>query len=76
MFLTAPLATTAGGLDKCDHAIYENAEDSDYQSILTLLTTAVTKAWQCPRRDLKALKPARQLDWITLSENSRARRLP
>ncbi|UCE47827.1 MAG: hypothetical protein JSW47_19790 [Phycisphaerales bacterium] len=75
LFLTAPLAMTAGGSGKCGDTIYENAEDLDYQTILNLLEAAVAKAWQYPRRDLKALRPSKRIDWISSSENPRVKRL-
>ena len=70
LFLTAPLAASAGGSTKCGQTIYQNTEDSDYQHILKLLESAVAKAWQYPRRDLRALKPARRIAQMSLTENS------
>jgi hypothetical protein len=56
LFLTAPLAESAGGTAKCREAIYEDCDDKDYRTVLSLLETAVEKAWKYPRRDLITLK--------------------
>lgn len=61
LFLMAPLATSAGGSAKCETPVYESAEDPAYQRVLNLLETAVTKAWQYPRRDLRGLKQITRL---------------
>ncbi|MHC4460134.1 MAG: HzsA-related protein, partial [Planctomycetota bacterium] len=56
LFLTAPLAKSAGGTGRCGSLIYRNCEDVDYQAVLRLVTEAVEKAWKYPRRDLITLK--------------------
>jgi hypothetical protein len=71
LFLTAPLAKTAGGSGKCSDVIYKNTNDPDYQIILKLIDTAVKKAWEFPRRDLKALKPFEPVVWNPIPEKSR-----
>jgi hypothetical protein len=59
LFLTAPLAQSAGGLDKCGTASYADAHDPDYELVYNSVTAAVSKAWANPRRDLMALnRPA------------------
>jgi hypothetical protein len=55
LFLAAPLAKAAGGTERCGQATYENQEDRAYKAVLQLVTTAVKKAWEYPRRDLRAL---------------------
>ncbi len=57
-FLAAPLAASAGGLGKCKGgnapAVYVNAADPDYAAVLNVVTAAVKKAWDAPRRDLRS----------------------
>ncbi len=54
-FLTAPLSTDADGTGLCQPHVYRDCNDPDYQAVLKLVETAVTKAWQRPRRDVKGL---------------------
>ena len=49
-FLAAPLA---GG--RCSSPVYKDPSDPDYRALAALVETAVKKAWDFPRRDLKAL---------------------
>jgi mono/diheme cytochrome c family protein len=53
-FLAAPIAK-ASGQGKCPG--YRDANDADYRAVLGLVESAVQKAWEAPRRDLKGLKP-------------------
>jgi hypothetical protein len=55
LFLTAPLAKTAGGSGKCSPSVYRNTNDADYQAVLKLVANRVEKAWSNPRRDLRSL---------------------
>jgi hypothetical protein len=55
-FLTAPLAESAGGQQRCDQAVYANRDDPDYRALRKLVEDAVEKAWQYPRRDVASLK--------------------
>jgi mono/diheme cytochrome c family protein len=55
LFLTAPVAKDSGGTGKCGRAVYKTPRDPDYQALCGLVASAVKKAWQLPRRDLKAL---------------------
>ena len=55
LFLAAPLAKAAGGTGKCSGAVYADPTDADYRAVLGLVEAAVERAWQLPRRDLKAL---------------------
>jgi mono/diheme cytochrome c family protein len=57
LFLVAPLAKDAGGTGRCKEAVYKDAKDPDYQTLLKTVETAVQRAWGSPRRDLKALVP-------------------
>jgi hypothetical protein len=50
-FLAAPLA----GSGKCPTPVYKDTTDPDYRALASLVETAVKKAWDRPRRDLKAL---------------------
>jgi mono/diheme cytochrome c family protein len=54
-FLTAPLAGTAGGRERCGKAIYADQNDPDYAALRKAVEEAVKKAWQFPRRDVEAL---------------------
>ena len=59
LFLAAPLARAAGGSGKCDDAPYRTAADADYQSVLSLVKSAIEKTWAFPRRDVESLsRPA------------------
>ncbi|HEY3322661.1 MAG TPA: discoidin domain-containing protein [Planctomycetota bacterium] len=53
LFLTAPLSKAAGGTERCGKAVYAEAADADYKEALKLVSEAVKKAWEAPRRDLK-----------------------
>jgi len=55
LFLAAPLAKDAGGMGKCRPVVYRTPTDPDYQTVSASVETAVKKAWQYPRRDLKTL---------------------
>jgi len=54
-FLTAPLAKTSAGAARCKQPVYKDQTDPDYQAVLQVVTAAVGKAWDQPRRDLRAL---------------------
>ena len=54
-FLTAPLAKSASGLAKCAKVVYHDQSDPDYRELRQLVESAVKKAWQLPRRDVKPL---------------------
>ena len=54
-FLTAPFGPRAQAQRPCSQAVYQSPQEPDYQAVLRLVQTAVRKAWQSPRRDLKAL---------------------
>jgi mono/diheme cytochrome c family protein len=56
LFLSAPLAKSAGGRGACKGAVYKDADDADYQPLRELVAAAVKKAWAAPRRDLQALE--------------------
>jgi hypothetical protein len=56
LFLTAPLASPAGGQGRCGQAVYGDTTDADYRAVRALVAAAVKKAWDSPRRDLLALE--------------------
>jgi hypothetical protein len=56
LFLTAPLAKTAGGAQKCGQVVYHSQADEDYRDLLQTVESAVHKAWRYPRRDLRSLR--------------------
>jgi hypothetical protein len=58
LFLTAPLAAKAGGTGKCQPPVYKDQTDPDYQALVALVQAAVRRAWERPRRDLRAFPPA------------------
>jgi hypothetical protein len=55
LFLAAPLAKSAGGTQRCSTPVYASQTDPDYQAVRKLVEAAVKKAWENPRRDLRAL---------------------
>jgi hypothetical protein len=55
LFLTAPLSQAVGGMQKCVQETYATGDDPDYESARRLVSDAVAKAWQHPRRDLQSL---------------------
>ena len=55
LFLSAPLAKSAGGTERCKTAAYQNTTDADYASLRQAVENAAKKAWDLPRRDLQAL---------------------
>ena len=62
LFLTAPLAATAGGTERCGRAIYADQNDPDYRTLQKAVEDAVRKALQYPRRDVEALLDIWKLD--------------
>ena len=62
-FLTAPLARSVGGEQKCSQTTYADADDPDYVLARNLVSAAVSKAWEKPRRDLRyRVSPSRGLE--------------
>ncbi len=55
LFLSAPLAKTAGGTERCKGVAYGESSDPDYVALRQAVAAAVKKAWDFPRRDLQAL---------------------
>jgi mono/diheme cytochrome c family protein len=55
LFLSAPLAKSAGGTERCPSVAYGDASDADYVNLRDAITVGVQKAWASPRRDLQAL---------------------
>ncbi len=58
LFLTAPLAKSAGGRGACQPTVYRDTNDANYQAVLSLAEAGVRKAWEQPRRDLRSLPTA------------------
>ena len=56
LFLTAPLASKAGGRGKCSQPVYASQTDADYRAARALVEAAVVKAWAEPRRDLASVE--------------------
>ena len=55
LFLNAPLAKEAGGAGRCGESVYKDLQDADYRAIRDAVEAAVKRAWDSPRRDLRAL---------------------
>ncbi len=53
-FLTAPLAKADSPAHRCPKPVYKDATDPDYRAVLQTISAAVAKAWDRPRRDLRA----------------------
>jgi mono/diheme cytochrome c family protein len=68
LFLTAPLANDAAGKKRCPQPVYKDTADPDYQTVARLVNDAVARAWQNPRRDLKALVPANRADGVARTQ--------
>ena len=66
LFLTAPLGS-AEDKGRCGKA-YKDRTDPDYQAVLSLVEAAVRKAWQYPRRDLRALLVGSKIVTRSVSE--------
>ena len=56
LFLAAPLAKAAGGTGRCAGAVYGNAGDADYVTLLELVQGALDRLWASPRRDVASLE--------------------
>lgn len=55
LFLAAPLGSHPQA--RCPGGAYPSAADPDYDALSQLVSEAVSKAWQNPRRDLQTLGP-------------------
>jgi mono/diheme cytochrome c family protein len=59
LFIAAPLGQATPSGRKCSPAAYVNTQDPDCAQVLALVTAAVRRAWDQPRRDLRCLASAR-----------------
>ena len=50
--LAAPLASAAGGWERCDGTVFADASDPDYRALLAALTGLNETLRQHPREDL------------------------
>jgi hypothetical protein len=57
LLLRAPLGRAAGGLALCESAVFETADDPDYQAILKQITEASQRHQQEKRFDLEGFRP-------------------
>ena len=65
-FLTAPLAKTAGGDERCGKAVFANTDDPEYVKLLTWTRTQAILTWTKPRRDVMGLIEAGRMPaWVT-----------
>ena len=56
LFLTAPLARSAGGEARCAAPVYRDSSDAQYQAARALVQSAVDRLWENPRRDVIGLQ--------------------
>lgn len=56
LFLSAPLRKSAGGAQTCPGLVYADCTDPDYKAVAELVTAAVRRAWEAPRRDVESLR--------------------
>ena len=61
LFLAAPLAQGSAAKGKCSGAAYKDPGDPDYRALVDLVESAVQRAWELPRRDVKGLVTDTQL---------------
>ena len=59
IFLRAPLAKSAGGLELCGQAVFRDREDKDYLTILTRIEDASRQMHQEKRFDMPGFRPNR-----------------
>jgi len=57
-FLLAPLAKSAGGTERCGHAIFADKNDPDYRKIVETFTPILNALQQTPRIDMPGGRPA------------------
>ena len=59
VFLRAPLAKEAGGLQRCGEAVFAGTDDADYRAILAAVETASERLHQEKRFDMAGFRPNR-----------------
>jgi len=59
LFLRAPLAKSAGGLERCGQPVFADAQDPDYQEILGAIEAAGTRLRAEKRFDMPGFRPNR-----------------
>jgi hypothetical protein len=59
VFLRAPLAKSAGGLERCGQAVFQNREDKDYREILARIEEASQQLQLHKRFDMPGFRPNR-----------------
>ena len=57
LLLRAPLGREAGGLALCESAVFETADDPDYQAMLKQITDASQRHQQEKRFDMDGFRP-------------------
>jgi hypothetical protein len=66
LFLRSPLAEAAGGSQRCGQAVFADAQDPDFQRLLSSLRAAVAAAWNNPDLAMIPLVEAgRTPDWVS-----------
>jgi mono/diheme cytochrome c family protein len=63
LFLASPLGGGTPSGRKCGPVPYATPDDPDYAAVLALVSAAVSRAWEQPRRDLRCLKPRPTAEW-------------
>ncbi len=59
LFLRAPLAKSAGGLELCGQPVFQNKDDQDYNAILARIEEASRQLHQQKRFDMSGFRPNR-----------------
>ena len=62
LLLLAPLAKSAGGLERCGSAVFASASDADYQRVLQAIRDASARLNQIKRFDMPGFQP--RADWV------------
>ncbi len=57
-FLVAPLATSAGGSEKCGKAVLRSRDDADYQAVLAVFQPIAEMLAATPRMDMPGAQPS------------------
>ncbi len=57
-FLTAPLARSAGGTERCGRAVFADTDDPDYRTILSTFEPIAARLRETPRMDMPGAEPS------------------
>jgi hypothetical protein len=62
LILLAPLAKSAGGLQRCGRPVFADANDGDYRKVLAAIQDASNKLDQIKRFDMPGFRP--RMEWV------------